>query len=81
MQRYEELKKRLLDLCNSQSEIKAVIIIGSQAQETCKADEYSDLDLIVACSEPDILLSDDKLASKLGRIVYSFVEDTIAGEK
>lgn len=81
MQRYEELKKRLLDLCNSQSEIKAVIIIGSQARETCKADEYSDLDLIVACSEPDILLSDDKLASKLGRIVYSFVEDTIAGEK
>lgn len=81
MQRYEELKKRLLDLCNSQSEIKAVIIIGSQARETCKADEYSDLDLIVACSEPDILLSDDKLTSKLGRIVYSFVEDTIAGEK
>ena len=81
MQRHEELKKRLLDLCNSQSEIKAVIIIGSQARETCKADEYSDLDLIVACSEPDILLSDDKLASKLGRIVYSFVEDTIAGEK
>lgn len=81
MNRYDELLKRLLAVCKSQPEIKAVIIVGSQAREISKADEYSDPDLIVACSKPDILLSDDKLASKLGRIVYSFVEDTIAGEK
>lgn len=81
MNRYDELMKRLLAVCETQPEIKAVIIVGSQAREISKVDEYSDLDLIVACSKPDILLSDDKLASKLGRIVYSFVEDTIAGEK
>lgn len=81
MNRYDDLMKRLLAVCKSQPEIKAVIIVGSQAREISKADEYSGLDLIVACSKPDILLSDDKLASKLGRIVYSFVEDTIAGEK
>lgn len=81
MNRYDELMKRLLAVCKSQPEIKAVIIVGSQAREISKADEYSDPDLIVVCSKPDILLSDDKLASKLGRIVYSFVEDTIAGEK
>lgn len=81
MNRYDELLKRLLAVCETQPEIKAVIIVGSQAREISKADEYSDLDLIVACSKPDMLLFSDELVGKLGKIVYSFVEDTIAGEK
>ena len=56
MNRYNELMKRLLAVCEAQPEIKAVIIVGSQAREISKADEYSDLDLIIACSEPQILL-------------------------
>ena len=67
MQRYEELKSRLLALCKSQPEIKAVIIIGSQASEVSKADEYSDLDLIVACSKPDMLLFSDELVANSGK--------------
>ena len=54
MDRYDELLKRLLAVCEAQPEIKAVIIVGSQAREISKADEYSDLDLIIACSEPQI---------------------------
>lgn len=64
MNRYDDLMKRLLAVCKSQPEIKAVIIVGSQAREISKADEYSDPDLIVACSKPDILLSDDKLGKQ-----------------
>lgn len=56
MNRYDELMKRLLAVCEVQPEIKAVIIVGSQAIEISKADEYSDLDLIIDCSEPKILL-------------------------
>ena len=48
MNRYDELMKRLLDVCEAQPEIKAVIIVGSQAREISKADEYYDLDLIIA---------------------------------
>lgn len=81
MNRYDELMKRLLAVCESQPEIKAVIIVGSQAREISKADEYSDLDLIIACSEPQILLYENNIIGKLGKPVYSFVEDTIAGEK
>lgn len=78
---YDELLKRLLAVCEAQPEIKAVIIVGSQAREISKADEYSDLDLIIACSEPQILLYENNIIGKLGKPVYSFVEDTFAGEK
>lgn len=81
MNRYDELLKRLLAVCKAQPEIKAVIIVGSQAREISKADEYSDLDLIIACSEPQILLYENNIIGKLGKPVYSFVEDTFAGEK
>lgn len=43
MNRYDELLKRLLAVCEALPEIKAVIIVGSQAREISKADEYSDL--------------------------------------
>ena len=56
-----KLLKRLLAVCKAQPEIKAVIIVGSQAREISKADEYSDLDLIIACSEPQILLYENNI--------------------
>ena len=81
MDRYYGFKQKLLALCASEQQIKAVIMIGSQARDYCKADEYSDVDLIIACSQPRKLLYEDTLIEKLGKPVYSFVEDTIAGEK
>lgn len=81
MDRYYEIKQKLLTLCETEQKIKAVILIGSQARDYRKADEYSDIDLIIACSHPEKLLCEDTLIRKLGKPVYSFVEDTIAGEK
>lgn len=81
MDRYYEIKQKLLALCEAEQKIKAVILIGSQARDYRKADEYSDIDLIIACSHPQKLLYEDTLIRKLGKPVYSFVEDTIAGEK
>lgn len=81
MERYAQFKQKLLSLCTQQPIIRAVILIGSQSREYCKADEYSDIDLIIACSQPEKMLYEDELLSKLGKIIYSFVEDTVAGEK
>lgn len=81
MDRYYEFKQKLLALCETEQEIKAVILIGSQARDRYKADEYSDIDLIIACTRPQKMLYEDALIGKLGKPVYSFVEDTIAGEK
>lgn len=81
MNRYDELMKRLLDVCKAQPEIKAVIIVGSQAREISKADEYSDLDLIIACSEPQILLYENNIICKLGKPVYSLLNIPLQEKK
>ena len=73
MNRYDELMKRLLAVCEAQPEIKAVIIVGSQAREISKADEYSDLDLIIVCSEPQILLYENNIIGKLCKPYNSFI--------
>lgn len=74
MNRYDELLKRLLAVCEAQPEIKAVIIVGSQAREISKADEYSDLDLIITCYELQILIYENNIIGKLGKPVYSLLK-------
>ena len=74
MNRYDELMKCLLAVCEAQPEIRAVIIVGSQAGEISKADEYSDLDLIIACYELQILIYENNIIGKLGKPVYSLLK-------
>lgn len=81
MDRYSEFKKRLLSLCEEEEWIKSVILIGSQCRDVCKADEYSDIDIVISCDTPEKLLYDNEWINRLGKPIYSFVEDTIAGEK
>ncbi len=81
MQRYQEIINRLLELCAARKDIKTVIVIGSQCRTYKKADEYSDLDLIVACDTPEELLYEDEWLNKLGKIEYSFVENTFTNQK
>jgi len=79
MDRYESVKNGLLGLARSCTDIKAIIIIGSQARSAEKADEFSDLDIILVTGQPeDYLYSDDKL-SAAGRIRISFTEHTLGG--
>lgn len=81
MNRYDELMKRLLDVCKVQPEIKAVIIVGSQAREISKADEYSDLDLIIACSDPKILLYENNIIGKLGSLYIHLLKILLQEKK
>ena len=79
--RFGEIKQRLLKLAEADSDIKAIIEIGSQTREQTPADQFSDLDLILATSEPERYLCGDALISRLGSPLISFVEPTLAGAK
>lgn len=81
MERFKEIISRLLTLCSTHEDIKAIIAFGSQCRAIKKADEYSDLDLIVVCDAPEKFLYQDDWLSTLGTIEYSFVESTIANQK
>lgn len=78
MDRYLQIKQRLLRVAENDDGLLAVIAIGSSAREYVKADEYSDLDLLLVCSDSTDWLYGD-LPSKLGEVKITFAEPTFGG--
>lgn len=80
MDRYEAIKKKLLEIAKEDNNIKAIAAIGSSTRETVKADEYSDLDIVIATEDTDGWLYGE-MPKRLGEIKISFIGTTITGEK
>ncbi len=78
--RYEQIKSRIIELADADEGIKAVVVIGSSTRSEVKADEYSDLDLIIAAEDTEKWLYDD-IPKQLGEMKISFVEPTLGGGK
>ncbi len=78
--RYAQIKSRLLELANADDGIRAVVAIGSSTRSEFKADEYSDLDLIIAADDTDKWLYGN-IPELLGDVRISFVEPTLGGGK
>ncbi len=76
--KYHEIKQRLILLAENHAEIKAVVAIGSSTRSGVPADEYSDLDLIIAMDDTDACLYGN-LPAELGDVKVSFVEPTLGG--
>lgn len=51
MDRYLNIKNNLLELAQKDADIKAVVLIGSSTRDTVKADEYSDIDVVIATED------------------------------
>ena len=80
MDRYAEIKKNILHYAVSDEEIKAVVAIGSSTRDTVLADEFSDLDLIIATTDPDKWFSGE-YPGLFGNVSISFIEPTLGGGK
>lgn len=76
--RYAQIKSRILELAGADDGIKAVVAIGSSTRSEVKADEYSDLDLIIAAMDTEKWLYGD-IPQQLGDMKISFVEPTLGG--
>lgn len=80
MDRYENIKNKILDIAKVDKSIYAVIAIGSSTRSQLKADEYSDLDLIIATDDPEKWLY-GTIPEQIGNVKISFVESTLGGGK
>lgn len=80
MDRFMNIKEKLLALAKEDEDIKAIVLIGSSTRDTVKADEYSDLDVVIATEKPEGWLYGD-CPEKLGSVKISFVEPTLGGGK
>lgn len=79
MDRYADLKEKLIAIAKENGSIQSVVAIGSSVRDYSKADEYSDIDLIIATTEPDSFLYSDLILSQLGDIKITFTEHTLGG--
>lgn len=80
MDRYIDIKKKLIEHASQDNDIKAIVAIGSSTREEVKADEYSDLDLIIVSENPDKWYSGE-YPELLGNVNISFIEPTLGGGK
>lgn len=78
MERYAQILERLMKIAAKDVTLRAVIAIGSGVRSDVPADEYSDLDLIIAADSPKKWLYGD-LPHQLGEVRISFVEPTLGG--
>lgn len=76
--RYAQIKAGIQELARADEGIKAVVAIGSSTRSEVRADEYSDLDLIIAAEDTEKWLYGD-IPEKLGDMKISFVEPTLGG--
>lgn len=80
MEKYHEIKKRILEHAEKDADIKAIVAIGSSTRKDVKADEFSDLDLFVVTSNVEKWHSGE-YPKLFGNVSISFIEPTLGGEK
>lgn len=78
--KYKEIKKKILYYAENDDDIKAVIAIGSSTRDKVKADEFSDLDLVIVTHNTEKWFSGE-YTGLLGNENISFIEPTLGGGK
>lgn len=67
MDRYIDIKNRIIEYAGQDEDMKAVIVIGPSTREEVKADEYSDLDLIIVSENVNRWYSGGRLKGVIGK--------------
>ncbi|HZC74338.1 MAG TPA: aminoglycoside 6-adenylyltransferase, partial [Gaiellaceae bacterium] len=70
---------RVAEWAASRPDVRAAVLVGSQARSETPADEYSDVDIGLFADEPALLLEDRSWLRTFGEPVLSFLEPTAVG--
>ncbi len=76
----DQLIKRVIKWGEGCSDVRAMVILGSQARTDCPADEWSDLDLWLVVTDADRYLSQTEWLENIGKPIITFLEPTATGE-
>jgi aminoglycoside 6-adenylyltransferase len=79
--RMDLLAAAVADWARSREDVRAVLVVGSQARTDSPADCWSDLDAVLFVDDPAALAADESWIEELGTPVLSFVEPTAIGER
>lgn len=80
MDKFAGIKKNILEYASRDTDIKAIVLIGSSVRETVTADAFSDLDLIIATENPEKWLTGE-YPERFGTVSISFIEPALGDGK
>jgi aminoglycoside 6-adenylyltransferase len=78
---YEELISRFTSWAQTQSDVRAAIVVGSRARTRYPADEWADLDITMFTADPERYLSRTDWLENMGKPLLTFVEPTATGNE
>ena len=78
MTTYETLETRLSEWAAAQTDIRAVVVVGSRAR--LDADRWSDLDILMLTTDRQRYSSDSSWLSDFGDLVLAYAEPTARGD-
>lgn len=76
---YEQLAARFAEWASGQDDIRAAVVVGSRARSDHPADEWADLDIVIAARDPGLRIEDSGWIEQMGKPWVSFVEPTADG--
>lgn len=77
---YLQIEKRIREWGQAQPDVRAIVVVGSQARRDRPADQYSDLDLILFAGDPQTLAAQPDWLKAFGVIWSAALDHTGAGE-
>jgi aminoglycoside 6-adenylyltransferase len=69
------------DWAREREDVRAVLLVGSQARDDASADRQSDLDLVLFVDDPGVLADDAAWIEEFGTPVLTFLEPTAFGDR
>jgi aminoglycoside 6-adenylyltransferase len=79
MDAVEELLGAIVDWAHEQPDVKAILLLGSQARQDVPADRFSDIDLTITVDEPGRYLDRVDWLQRFGAVAYTFVQQAAPG--
>ena len=73
--RMELIEAAVADWCSSRDDVRAAVVVGSQARSLVPADRWSDLDVGLFVDDPTVLQDDATWVAEFGRPLVTFLEE------
>ncbi len=79
MQLADEMLTQIVEWVNNRDDVQAAILLGSQARTEHKADEWSDIDIVLLVDDPDRYLGSTAWLEDLGSPLLTLVQPSALG--
>jgi aminoglycoside 6-adenylyltransferase len=78
---YEKLIEKFAGWAEARPDVRGAVIIGSRARTDHAADEWADLDVLIATTNPEHYAKTSEWIKEMGRPILTFVEETSGGNE